>query len=428
MKNDHIYLTGFGSTLSTEAVEGALPIGCNSPQRVPFGLYAEQFSATAFTAPRALNARSWLYRIRPSAGHGAFSPVAQSPNGSAILPVATPNRLRWSAVPIPDEPTDFLSGLFAMAANGGVEVGSGCCAYVYAANRSMERLFQSSDGEFLIVPQEGELEVVTEMGVLIAPPGHIAVIPRGLKFKILLRDAHARGYACENYGQRFTLPELGPIGSNGLANARDFEAPVANFQKDGGPVTVVQKFQGNLWQTNLNWNPLDVVAWHGNLYPYRYDLARFNAMGTVTFDHPDPSIFTVLTSPSELPGTANCDFVIFPPRWMVAENTFRPPWFHRNVMSEFMGLILGKYDAKADGFLPGGVSLHNCMNAHGPDKSTTVRATGTTLQPEKVEGSLAFMFESRWVFRPTAFAMDAGHLQPNYDDCWEGFEPAAVPA
>jgi homogentisate 1,2-dioxygenase len=427
MKGERAYLGGFGNTHSTEAVAGALPIGCNSPQCPPFGLYAEQFSGTAFTAPRAANARSWLYRIRPSAGHGAFAPVAW-PAAAGEPPPPTPNRLRWSAMPIPDAPTDFLDGLFPMAANGGAETGSGTCVYVYAANRSMERLFQSSDGELLIVPQEGELDVVTEMGALCAPPGHIVVIPRGLKFRIVLRDAHGRGYVCENYGQRFALPELGPIGSNGLANARDFEAPVADFRKADGPVTVVQKFQGNLWQTVLDWNPLDVVAWHGNLYPYRYDLARFNAMGTVTFDHPDPSIFTVLTSPGEVPGTANCDFVIFPPRWMVAENTFRPPWFHRNVMSEFMGLIHGAYDAKADGFLPGGASLHNCMNAHGPDQSTTVRAMTATLKPQKLDGSLAFMFESRWVFRPTAFAMQAAHLQPDYDDCWTGFVPATVPA
>src|ERR1700744_1427108 len=238
----------------------------------------------------------------------------------------------------------------------------------------------------------------------------MCVLPRGLKYRVELLDHSVRGYICENYGQPFRLPELGPIGSNGLANARDFLTPVAAFEDVAKPTRLVEKFQNGLWATTLDHSPLDVVAWHGNFAPYKYDLARFNVINTVSFDHPDPSIFTVLTSPSDTPGVANCDFVIFPPRWMVAEQTFRPPWFHRNVMSELMGLVHGVYDAKAEGFVPGGPSLHHCISAHGPDVASWKGASEAELKPHKIDNTLAFMFESRWVFRPTAWAMTAPEL------------------
>jgi homogentisate 1,2-dioxygenase len=418
------YLPGFGAHHVSEAIPGALPEGQNSPQKPPFGLYAEQLSGTAFTAPRHENRRSWLYRLRPSAGHPPYKPLAHPTlrSGPFAEAPADPNRLRWDPVAIPDAPQDFIEGLVTIAGNGDVATGAGMAAHLYLANRSMAgRVFYNADGEMLIVPQEGRLRLVTEFGVLELAPGEMGLIPRGVKFRAELPDGTARGYICENYGALFRLPELGPIGSNGLANPRDFLAPAAAFEDVEGPCEVVQKFHGALWSTTLDHSPLDVAGWHGNLYPYKYDMARFNTIGSISFDHPDPSIFTVLTSPSDTPGTANADFVIFPPRWLVAEHTFRPPWFHRNVMSELMGLVSGAYDAKAGGFAPGGISLHNCMSAHGPDVASWHGASNAELKPHKIDNTLAFMFESRWVLRPTAWAMDTPALQTGYDACWDGF-------
>ncbi|MEC3909278.1 homogentisate 1,2-dioxygenase [Sphingobium sp. CR2-8] len=424
-------LTGFGNHHVSEAMAGALPIGRNSPQRVPYGLYAEQLSATAFTAPRHENRRSWLYRMRPSAMHPLFAPHA----GPSLLrsapcdAVATPNRLRWNPIAIPGGAVDFIDGLVTYAVNGDAAAGVGCSVHLYAANLSMvDRAFFSADGEWLIVPQQGRLRIVTEMGVLLVAPLQIALIPRGVRFRVELPDGGARGYVCENHGAPFRLPDLGPIGSNGLANVRDFEAPVAAFEDVERPCELVQKYQGQLWTTTLAHSPFDVVAWHGNVAPYRYDLTRFNTIGTVSYDHPDPSIFTVLTSPSDSAGTANVDFVIFPPRWMVAEDTFRPPWFHRNVMSEFMGLIVGDYDAKSGGFAPGGASLHTMMSAHGPDVASHDRAVAATLQPQKIADTMAFMFESRLPFTPTRWAMETPLLQGDYDACWTGFRKAQLPS
>ena len=312
-----------------------------------------------------------------------------------------------------------------MATNGDVRAQTGLAVHVYAASRSMTRVFYNADGELLIVPQIGALTLKTEFGVLQVNPGEIAVIPRGIKFRVEISN-EVRGYICENYGTPLRLPELGPIGANGLANARDFLYPTAWFEDVASETEVVAKFDGGLWRCEYDHSPLNVVAWHGNYAPYKYDLARFNTINTVSFDHPDPSIFTVLTSPSETHGTANIDFVIFPPRWMVAENTFRPPWFHRNCMSEYMGLIHGVYDAKAEGFLPGGGSLHNAFSAHGPDKSTFDKASSAELSPQKINDTLAFMFESRYVIVPTAFAMSGGLLQADYDEVWSNFDCAKI--
>jgi homogentisate 1,2-dioxygenase len=422
-------LSGFGNEHATEAVKGALPEGRNSPQKVPFGLYAEQLSGTAFTAPRSENRRTWLYRLRPSAGHPKYDALPQGlvRSGPFEEVPPSPNRLRWGAHPIPKEPTEFVDGLFTLGGNGSPAMGAGASIHLYAANRSMvDRVLFDADGELLLVPQQGALKIFTEMGILDVAPREIAVIPRGVRFRVeVLGDV--RGYVCENHGAPFRLPELGPIGSNGLANPRDFLAPVAWYEDVDRPTRITQKFHGRLWETTLDHSPLDVVAWHGNLTPYKYDLARFNTIGTVSFDHPDPSIFTVLTSPSDTPGTANCDFVIFPPRWMVAEQTFRPPWFHRNVMSELMGLVHGVYDAKAEGFVPGGASLHNCMSAHGPDRETYDKAVSADLAPHKIDGTLAFMFETRWVIAPTRAAMESPALQKDYDACWSNLKKASLP-
>jgi len=409
--------TGFGNTFSSEALPGALPVGQNSPQRTPYGLYAEQLSGTAFTVPRSEARRTWLYRIRPSASHPPFQRLERQLAGLEQGPVE-PNRLRWSPFPVPAERTDFLDGLIRLAATAPAEEASGVSVLLYRANASMDAVFFDCDGELLIVPESGRLGIDTELGRLEIGPLQIAVIPRGMRFRVELLDASARGYLCENHGCALRLPELGPIGSNGLANPRDFQAPVARYEDRGGPVRLVQKFLGELWACELDHSPLDVVAWHGNLVPYSYDLRRFNTLGTVSFDHPDPSIFTVLTSPGSVPGQANIDFVIFPPRWMVAEHSFRPPWFHRNLMNECMGLVQGAYDAKAGGFLPGGLSLHNRMSAHGPDAASTAQAIAAELQPQKLENTLAFMFETGQVLRPSRFALECRERQLDYDACW----------
>ncbi len=419
------YQSGFGNEFATEAVPGALPAGQNAPQQVPFGLYTEQLSGTAFTSPRALNRRTWVYRIRPSVMHKPYHQISNGLLRSTPFDEipAPPNQMRWNPVPMPSAPTDFLTGLRTLAGNGDLRTHSGVAIHIYTANHSMEGLYAyNADGEMLVVPQTGRLLIHTELGRIALAPSEIAVIPRGIKFRVELLEGEARGYVCENYGASFRLPDLGPIGANGLANSRDFQTPVAAFEDIERGVRVICKFQGNLWESEYDHSPLDVVAWHGNYAPYKYDLARFCAINTVSFDHPDPSIFTVLTSPSETPGTANCDFAIFPPRWMVAEHTFRPPWFHRNFMNEFMGLIRGQYDAKAEGFVPGGASLHNCMSGHGPDATSYEKASTGELQPQYLADTLAFMFETRFVCRPTRFAVETAELQHEYYTCWQNLK------
>jgi homogentisate 1,2-dioxygenase len=421
------YMTGFGGHFETEAVEGALPKGRNSPQRPAYGLYAEQLSGSPFTAPRHENRRAWLYRLRPTADHRPFERYDGAPlfaPGTVDQPLA-PNRLRWD--PVEDLPAgkDFVDGMVTMLANRDPADLEGVAVHLYRADRSMmDRVFVDADGELLILPQVGALNLVTEFGRLEVPPGTITIVPRGVRFRVEV-EGESRGYVAENHGLPFRLPELGPLGSNGLANSRDFETPVAWFEDSDAKTEVVQKYLGSLWTTTLDHSPLDVVAWHGNYAPCRYDLAKFNVIGTISFDHPDPSIFTVLTSPSDVQGRANADFVIFPPRWMVAEDTFRPPWFHRNVMSEAMGLIYGAYDAKAEGFQPGGLSLHNLMSGHGPDLESWRKASEAELKPAKIEGTMAFMVETCWPYRPTRYALD--RAQPDYDMAWEGFPKAKLP-
>lgn len=417
------YQTGFANEFATEALPGALPAGRNSPQRVAYGLYAEQLSGTAFTAPRHANRRSWLYRIRPAAMHEPFEPFEHPHLLSRFDAVAAPpNQLRWNPLPYPDAPADFVDGLVTMAGNGSPENGTGCGIHLYAATSSMDgRFFYDADGELLIVPHEGRLRVATELGTLDVEPQEIVVVPRGVRFRVELPDGRARGYVCENYGALFRLPDLGPIGSNGLANPRDFLTPVARYEDVEGEFELIAKFQGQLWRARIGHSPLDVVALHGNYAPYKYDLRHFNTIGSISYDHPDPSIFLVLQAPSDTPGVDTIDFVIFPPRWLAAEGTFRPPWFHRNIASEFMGLIHGAYDAKADGFVPGGASLHNCMSGHGPDADTFAKASAAdTSKPHAVKDTMAFMFETRAAIRPTRFALESAQLQPDYYRCWQG--------
>ncbi len=426
------YMSGFGNSFETEALPGALPVGRNSPQKCRYGLYAEQLSGSPFTAPRATNERSWLYRIRPSVAHSGVFRKADArlwrtaPCVELDMPIA---QLRWSPVPMPAEKLSFIEGLRTMTTCGDASTQNGMAAHIYVATRSMvDEVFWNADGELLVVLQQGRLRFVTEFGIIDAEPGEIVVIPRGVKFRVELSDGTARGYVCENYGGAFTLPERGPIGANCLANARDFLTPVAAYEDREVPTKLFVKWCGTLWATDLGHSPLDVVAWHGNYAPYKYDLRRYSPVGAIGFDHPDPSIFAVLSAPSETPGTSNIDFVIFPERWMVAENTFRPPWYHRNIMSEFMGLVYGQYDAKPQGFTPGGMSLHNCMLAHGPDTDAFEHASSVELKPVKLTNTLAFMFETRFPQRVTKYAAELDTLQPDYMACWRGLKKRFDPS
>jgi homogentisate 1,2-dioxygenase len=423
------YQSGFGNEFATETLPGALPVGRNSPQRVAYGLYAEQLTGSAFTAPRGSNRRSWLYRIRPAAMHGMFAPYGgakQLTNDFTRL-TTNPNQLRWYPPKNNGANVDFVDGLSTYCGNGDAHAQSGVAIHSYLANRSMtERAFYNAEAEMLIVLQQGRLRFATEMGVIDAEPHEIVVIPRGVRFKVSLLDGEGalhRGYVCENFGGLLKLPDLGPIGSNGLANPRDFLTPVAAYEDSEKQHELIAKFGGNLWRAEMNHSPIDVVAWHGNYAPYKYDLRRFNTIGSISYDHPDPSIFLVLHSASDTPGVSNLDFVIFPPRILAMQDTFRPPWFHRNIASEFMGLVHGAYDAKAEGFVPGGASLHNCMTGHGPDAETFEKASNAdTTKPHYITDTMAFMFETRCILRPTEWALNSAELQQNYTNCWQGLK------
>lgn len=415
------YLSGFGNHFSSEAIEGALPKSQNSPQKAPLGLYAEQFSGSAFTMPRHSNLKTWLYRINPSVKHKEFMHIEKPKNlvTAPINKICPPNQMRWNKLDMLGAGIDFLDSLVTMVANGDATSLSGSAVHIYYANKSMDRFFYNADGEMLIIPQDGKLLLRTELGELELEPLEIALIPRGMKFQVKLLNNECYGYICENYGAPFRLPELGPIGANGLAYGRDFLTPVAKFENISKEFDLVCKFEGELWSAKINYSPLDVVAWHGNCVPYKYDLRKFNTIGTISFDHPDPSIFTVLTSATSVQGMANVDFAIFPPRWLVAEDTFRPPYYHRNIMSEFMGLIVGQYDAKPNGFMPGGSSLHNRMSAHGPDTDACIKAMNKNLKPEHLVNTMAFMFESNQTWRLTDFALTAEARQKDYLQCWQ---------
>lgn len=417
------YLAGYGNEFSSEALEGALPIGQNSPQKCAYGLYAEQLSGTSFTTPRAQNRRTWMYRIRPSVCHTPFQPIAKGNLRSHFdaTPV-TPNQLLWKPLAIPQSKTDFVEGLNTLAGAGSPETKAGIAIHIYTANSSMtDKCFCNADGDMLVVPQLGGLDIQTELGRMEVQPGEICVLPRGLRFSVELMDDEARGYICESFGSQFQLPELGPIGANGLASPRDFMTPVAAYEDRQTDYKVVMKFAGELFEARMDHSPYNVVAYHGNYVPYKYDLNRFCPMNTVSFDHADPSIFTVLTCPTNTPGVAALDFVLFPPRWLVAEHTFRPPYYHRNCMSELMGLIKGGYEAKRDRFVPGSATLHSCMTPHGPDKKTFDYGTNEEQKPEWIaEGDLAFMFESTYILRPTNEAMNPELVDSDYPKVWDG--------
>lgn len=417
------FMPGFGNDFETEALPGALPQGRNSPQRCAYGLYGEQLSGTAFTAPNHRNERTWCYRIRPSVKHvGRFARIdvplwKSAPN---VLPgVTSLGQYRWDPIPHADEALTWVTGMRTMTTAGDAGVQSGMAAHVYLVTASMrDEYFHSADGELLVVPQEGRLRFCTELGIIDLAPKEIAILPRGLVYRVEVLEGPCRGFVCENYGRKFELPERGPIGANCMANRRDFKTPVAAFEDRDAPSRVIVKWAGEFHATEIDHSPLDVVAWHGNYAPCKYDLRDYCPIGAILFDHPDPSIFTVLTAPSEAPGTANIDFVLFRERWMTMEDTFRPPWYHKNVMSELMGNIYGRYDAKPQGFAPGGISLHNCMLPHGPDNDAFMKASFAELKPEKLDETMSFMFETRFPQRLTEFAAKSAPLQDDYVECW----------
>lgn len=421
------YMSGFGNSFETEALVGALPQGRNSPQKCAYGLYGEQLSGTAFTAPAAQNERTWCYRIRPSVKHvGRFERIDMPYWQSAPLidpSITSLGQYRWDPIPHSDANLTWVSGMRTMTTAGDVNTQTGMASHVYLVTASMDDdYFYSADGELLIVPQSGQLRFHTELGIIDIEPGEIAIIPRGLVYRVELIEGPARGFVCENYGQPFALPDRGPIGANCLANRRDFKSPVAAFEDRETASTITLKWCGQFHRSDIDHSPLDVVAWHGNYAPSKYNLHDYCPVGAILFDHPDPSIFTVLTAPSGIEGTANIDFVLFTERWMVAENTFRPPWYHKNVMSEFMGNIFGQYDAKLTGFVPGGMSLHNMMLPHGPDKDAFEGASNAELAPRKLEDTMSFMFETRFPQHLTSFAAKEAPLQDDYIDCWTSLE------
>ena len=421
------YMPGFGNDFETECLPGALPQGRNSPQRVNYGLYAEQLSGSPFTAPRGSNERSWLYRIRPSVCHVGRFKKADVPLWKTaphvIEDVISLGQYRWDPVEFPSERVNFLSGMRTITTAGDVHTQVGMASHVYLANESMEDDYMySADSELLVVPQDGRLRIFTEFGIIELEPLEICILPRGMVFKVGLLDDTARGFVCENYGARFTLPGRGPIGANCLANPRDFKTPVAAFEDKESTCRVWVKWCGDFHVSEIDHSPLDVVAWHGNYAPFKYDLRTYSPVGAISFDHPDPSIFTVLTAPTPEEGTANIDFVIFPERWLPQEDTFRPPWYHKNIMSELMGNIYGVYDAKPEGFVPGGISLHNCMLPHGPDQDAFEKATTDSWDPIKLTNTMSFMFETRFPQQLTRFAAETAALQKDYADCWSGLE------
>nr|CAB3252694.1 homogentisate 1,2-dioxygenase-like [Phallusia mammillata] len=424
------YLTGFGNEFASSdpRCPNALPEGQNSPQTCPHGLYAEQLSGSAFTCPRTSNERSWLYRILPSAKHLPFKPYKQAVQKGGIThnwddDEPNPNQLRWNPFPIPDEEKDFVDGMSTVCGAGDARTRNGVAIHIYACNVGMKnKVMYNSDGDYLIVPQQGKLTVKTEFGIMEVEPNEICVVQQGMRFHVNV-EGPSRGYILEIFGTHFVLPDLGPIGANGLANPRDFLTPVACFEKVLGEFTIVSKFQGKLFAAQQDHSPFDVVAWHGNYAPYKYDLDKFMVINAVRYDHPDPSIFTVLTAQTTRPGVAIADFVIFPPRWSVHEHTFRPPYYHRNCMSEFMGVIKGSYEAKV-GSKPGSATLHSMMTPHGPDAACFNAASKADLVPEFIgKGSQAFMFESSFSMAVTKWGNETCEcVDEEYYKCWQGLQ------
>ncbi|KAF8812720.1 homogentisate 1,2-dioxygenase [Phlegmacium glaucopus] len=427
------YQVGFGNLFASEALPGTLPEGQNSPQKCKYDLYAEGMTGSSFVAPRAENLHSWLYRIRPSVAHQGFDRLPDNPDlESCFLPLnpkvhISPTQLAWHPFDLPpaSEKVDFVDGLKTIAGNGDPTLREGLAIHMYLANTSMEkRAFCNNDGDMLILPQQGRLDIQTEFGKLMVRSGELCVIQRGMKFKVILPDGPSRGYIQEIYGSHYILPELGPLGGNGLANSRDFESPVASFDIDQSLWHIVYKVCGQLHLCVQEHTPFDVVAWHGNYVPYKYAMEKFINVGSISKDHIDPSIFCVLTAKSKQPGVPLADFLIFSPRWDVASGTFRPPYYHRNSSTEFMGLIYGVYGGRSDGFQPGGASYETGFCPHGVSYDEFKKASEADLVPMRIsEGTIAFMFESSMMFTITDYAMNrSGKLHVHEPKMWDNLK------
>lgn len=417
------YQSGFGNELSSEALPEILPVGQSSPQVPAHGLVHELISGTTFTAPRRSNRRVHLYRIRPSTSQQELRPMEHGLLLSAPFSSApNPNQVRWSPFEIPDTAQDFLAGMTTLCGNGSVTGQAGMALHVYLANRSMEdRVLSNADGEMLVIPQRGDVRFVTELGIIDAGPGEIVIIPRGCKFRVDLLGPSAQGFVCENYGVPFQLPDLGLVGSTGQANAWDFQIPEAAYEDADVATRLVHKYAGGFWTTVLDHSPFDVVGWRGNYTPSKFDMNRFAILGALSFDHAEPSIFCALTSPSDSVAGPNADFMIMPPRWLVAENTFRPPGYHRNCVSEILGLIQGKHDGKSAAFRPGSVSLHNAWAPHGPDTASYEAGRVGPQSPVKLEDTMAFMIETRFPMSLTNVGLNCPERERDYLDVWAGF-------
>ncbi|KIV84436.1 homogentisate 1,2-dioxygenase [Exophiala sideris] len=439
-KNDpYEYMPGFNNTFESEAVPGTTPQGQNSPRCVRFGLYAEQMTASAFVAPRHHNKKAWLYRARPAVAHRGFTELPDNKDMEAnFLPMnplvhISPAQLAWLPFDIPSNGVDFVDGLHTIAGSGEPTLREGLATliksttlpsvtHVYLADKSMEnRAFVNSDGDFLIVPQQGALNIQTEFGPLYVQPGEIVVIQRGQRFRISL-EGPSRGYILEIWGANFELPELGPLGANGLANARDFLCPKAQYSvTENDPWEIVYKLGGKFFKSTQSHCPFDVVAWHGNYVPYKYDLIKFVNVGSISVDHIDPSIFCVLTARSRDPDAPLADFLIFSPRWDVASHTYRPPYYHRNVASELMGLIYGEYGGRSDEFQPGGVSYECGMVPHGVAYEVRIKAASETEVPQMQisKGAVAFIFESSRPFTIADWAWNSTKKHEHEPKMWD---------
>jgi homogentisate 1,2-dioxygenase len=416
------YLAGFGRALQSEALPGALPRAQNSPRPAPYGLYCESINGTAFTVRRAENRRTWLYRIRPSLVQSRLEPATRPRlAGRFDDGLTAPNLTRWRPLPLPpaEQPTDFVDGLATLAGAGDPHLRTGLAIHLYAANADMrDRCFYDADGDLLLVPELGALRIRTELGWLRVRPGELAIMPRGIKFSVELPDGASRGVVLELYGNGFRLPERGPIGANGLADERHFLAPVAAYEDRACPgYEVLVKHGGQLFRATIDHVPYDVVAWHGNHVPCKYDLAHFNAMGSVSFDHPDPSILTVLTCPLDDHGNNMADVLVFSGRWEVAEHTFRPPYYHRNVATEFSYIVA--LPEPYSGFEKGAYFLSPSMTPHGISGRAHRQALEADDAPRRLpDGSIWVMFETALGLRLTPWAMASGNRDDAYHELW----------
>jgi homogentisate 1,2-dioxygenase len=421
-------LEGFGAPLQSEALPGALPLHQNSPRHAPYGLYPEQLSGTAFGLPRHKNLRTWLYRIRPSAQQSPFRPLRHETFTTAFTsePVE-PNLFGWRPCPIPSAGQDFVDGIVTLGGAGDGHSRRGYALHWFTANRSMDnRAFCNADGDFLLVPQLGELTLVTELGVLEVGTGQIALLPRGLRYSVVLRSPAARGFIAEVYGRHFELPERGVIGANGLADARHFRTSTAWFEDRlelGYRIT--SKLGGVLYDAQQDYSPYDVVAWHGNYVPYVYDLAAFVPVSNVRVDHPDPSIYSVVSCPLDETGSNLLDLIVFPPRWDPTEHTFRPPFFHRNATMEWNAVV--RSDSSDGALFESGVSfLTPPMTPHGVTSAAVERAfrldEATAAVPHRSsDQSLWIQFESSLPLQLSPLAREPSRAILDWPTVWGAY-------